>query len=154
MQTRIIAAVTLAFAQLGCSNAIAPRSAEELRSAPLSVTADGKTLVLEPFLWRDFMPVSPPDGKPLVAILRLRASDGSAPPSDVHIDAAWVVNGREVWTTGVGEERVTSTSYEVVARNGPKWGPGVAVDVIVRVRDSHGTTSLLRAANQLIGRTD
>lgn len=34
--------------------------------------------------------------------------------------------------------------------NGPKWGPDDMVDVIVRVRDSAGAESLLRAPKQLI----
>jgi hypothetical protein len=41
---------------------------------------------------------------------------------------------------------------EVIARNGPHMGPGVAVDVIIQLRDAEGRTFLLRVLNQLIQR--
>jgi hypothetical protein len=37
--------------------------------------------------------------------------------------------------------------------NGPKWGPNVTVDVIVRLRDSTGHAAHLRARGQTIGAT-
>jgi len=47
-----------------------------------------------------------------------------------------------------------AAAFAVVARNGPKWGPGVEVDVVVRLRDAAGHGVLLQAPGQLIGRTD
>jgi hypothetical protein len=44
--------------------------------------------------------------------------------------------------------------FDVVARDGPKWGPGIDVDVIVGVRDGAGAVSLLRAPAQRNKRTD
>ena len=129
----------------------------DLQAAPVSVIVGGQTLVLVPSLWRDFQPVSPPDGKPLVAGLRVQAPDGAVLAATFHVDGAWVINGTEVWTATVGEERLSSPSpvyYEVVARDGPKWGPNVSVDVVVRIREPSGSSQLLRAAAQLIRRTD
>lgn len=74
-----------------------------------------------------------------------------------HVDGAWVINGAEVWSASVGEEKLASPSpvyYEVVARDGPKWGPNVSVEVVVRIRESSGSSMLLRAAAQVIQRTD
>ena len=142
-----------------CAESIAPVEqlpASDLRTVPLSVIVDGEALVLTASLWRDFQPSSPPDGKPLVAVLRVSAADGGLVPVGIAIDAAWVVHGDAVWATAVGEGRFaepTPTFYEGVARNGPKWGPGITVDVVVRVR-SGGETRMLRAANQPIHRTD
>ena len=139
-----------------CEDVLAPEPLppSELRGAPTSITLGGKTLVLETYLYRDFMPVSPPNGKPLIAVLRVKTADGSAFPSGVRADGAWVVLGDEVWSAAVGEERFPSaSSYEVVARNGPKWGPGVTVDVVVRLRED-GEEHRLRASNQPIHRTD
>ena len=129
----------------------------DLQAAPASVIVGRQTLVLVPSLWRDFQPVSPPDGKPLVAVLRVQATDGAALAATFHVDGAWVINGAEVWTASVGEEKLASPNpvyYEVVARDGPKWGPNVSVDVVVRIRESSGSSQLLRAAAQLIRRTD
>lgn len=131
--------------------------ASELLAAPLSITVGARTLVLDPYLWRDFMPIAEPNGDPLIAVLQIRSADDAAVPSTFHVDAAWVVFGDQVWATAVGEESFPTVSepfYRVVARNGPKWGPGVNVDVIVRVKDAAGNTKLLRAANRPIQRTD
>ena len=152
--------IALAGLLLACrGNPTAPvsLSVPKLRAAPTVVTLAGKPLVLEASLWRDFMPISPPDGQPLVAVLQIKAADGSAVPSSVRADAAWVVFGDEVWATPVAEEQArdeTAPFYEVVARDGPKWGPGVTVEVIVQLRDGVGPTVLLRAPDQLINRSD
>src|SRR5438552_2287407 len=54
-----------------------------------------------------------------------------------------------------GRPRGTGPSFfEVVARDGPKWGPGIAVDVVVRLRDGAGHEVLLQARAQWINRTD
>jgi len=123
--------------------------------APPLVTVDGVSFRLDTFLWRDFMPISPPDGKPLVAVLRILTTDGSSIPASVAADSVWVYNGSEVWATAVVEEQPRNNSYfEVVAREGPKWGPGIEVDVVVRLRDGAGHRFLLQARRQLISRTD
>lgn len=127
----------------------------ELVSAPTRIVADGKTLTLATSLWRDFMPISPPDGRPLIALLRISTDDGSPVPRSITADTSWVIHDGEVWSAKV-EQRPRAESapiYEVIARNGPKWGPGVAVDVVVRLVDSQGRAFLLRAPGQTIGAT-
>ncbi len=42
----------------------------------------------------------------------------------------------------------------MVARNGPKWGPDIKVDVVVRIVDRAGNEYLLKASNQKIERTE
>jgi hypothetical protein len=129
-----------------------------VRTAPTTVTLGGKALTLETHLWRDFMPVAPPDGQPLIAVLRVRATgEGASVPANVQVDSAWVVLGEQAWASRPVQEqqRTATTPYlEVVSRNGPKWGPGVNVDVTVRLRDGAGNTALLRAAGRPIQRTD
>lgn len=128
----------------------------ELRAAPTTVVVGGKTLTLATSLWRDFQPISPPDGKPLIAVVQVRASDGSAVPEQVRADAVWVLNGADVWRGTPLEERPraeTAPMYEVVARDGPKWGPDIAVDVVLRLRDASGQAFLARAPNQTIRAT-
>ena len=125
--------------------------------APRVVGVEGTSVRVEAYLWRDFQPISPPDGKPLVAILRIQTVDGARIPSTLTADSAWVYNGASVWATAVVEEQprgAGAAAFQVVARNGPKWGPGVEVDVVVRLRDAAGHGVLLQAPGQLIGRTD
>jgi hypothetical protein len=43
---------------------------------------------------------------------------------------------------------------EVFAEGGPKWGPGIEVDVVVRLRDAAGKSWYLKARRQPIHRTD
>ena len=152
--------LVLALAALGgcrATESIAPLPAGELQAAPLAITVGGQTLTLVTELWRDFMPVTPPNGKPLFAVMRVRAANGGALTATFQVDALWIVNGAETWATAVTEENVLprgAAYHEWVARDGPKWNPGVRVDVIVRVREASGATQLLRAANQLIQRSD
>jgi len=132
-------------------------SLEKLNAAPTTVKVDGTTLSLETYLWRDFMPISPPDGKPLVAILRVKTDDGSTIPDGLKMPAAWVVRDKKVWDTLLDDEQPEphpEDVLELVARDGPKWGPNVAVDVIVELRLADGSKLLLKAVDQMIERTD
>jgi hypothetical protein len=128
-------------------------SPSALLAVPTTVTADGKSLTLNAVLWRDFFPPNPlPDGGPMVSVVRVQTSDGSAVPTTVTADMIWLVNGTEVWSAVPRQERTredAAPSYEVVARDGPKWQPGTSVDVIVRLRTRAGVVRL-RAAHQLI----
>jgi hypothetical protein len=156
--SRRAAAVLATVALVSCSNDPAGPggSVAELRGAPVSVDVAGRTLSLESHLWRDFMPITPPQGQPLAAVLRIHANTGAL-PSGLEASAVWVVYGDQVWATEDLEIRPpdAAQSYlEVVARNGPKWGPDVTVDVVVRLVDAEDRRWLLRAADQTILRTD
>ena len=129
----------------------------ELRNAPQEVSLGGVTVHLGTYLWRDFQPVTPPDGKPLIAVLRVTSVDATAIPASVQADSAWVLNTNLAWATAVHEEQprgASPASVEVVARGGPKWGPGIDVDVVVRLHDAAGTEVLLQARGQFIERTE
>lgn len=128
----------------------------DLAAAPTRVSVAGKSLLLDASLWRDFMPIAPPDGRPLIGVLRVQTDDGSGVPATVTVDMAWVLNGADVWRAVPREERAraaTAPAYEVVVRDGPKWGPGIHVDVVVRIRDANGREALLRSANRPIEAT-
>ena len=132
---------------------------DELLAAPLTIDLGGKTLRLTTAMWRDFQPISPPDGKPLIAVFYVMTTDSTEFPAGVRFDHAWVVLERQVWSTGfTGEERPPSEQLSwqqvEVARNGPRFGPGVTAEAVVRVRDADGETCLLRATDQPIERTD
>jgi hypothetical protein len=114
-------------------------------------------MVLSTTLWRDFMPISPPDGKPLIAVAYITATDTARFPSTVSADAIWIINGQQVWASWLALEPfppVQPNRIERVARNGPKWGPNIYVDVVVRLLDGQGNTALVRAPHQWISRTD
>jgi hypothetical protein len=151
------AAIVLAHgAVIGCGGSTPTSPSDittsKLLSAPTHVVADGKGLTLAAFLWRDFMPISPPDGKALVAVLSIRTDDGSPVPAAITVDTSWTILNMEVWSAAVEQRPRAETApiYQVIARNGPKWGPNVAVDVVVRLADSRGRAFLLRAPGQTI----
>jgi hypothetical protein len=130
---------------------------EELRAAPTSLEVDGKTVALRTYMWRDFMPISPADGNPLIAIFWIYVPDESPLPDGLSADAAWVLNGDSVWDTFFEDEErpdLKPNELERIARDGPLWDPYIAVDAVVRVVAADGSTHLLRAPDQRIERTE
>jgi hypothetical protein len=134
-------------------------SINQLLTSPDTIRLDGRQLYLSTYMWRDFQPFSPPDGKPLIAIIRVIATDTAQLPSSISADAIWMFYNNQVWKSWFTNEPIAPSELKPnlivrIAREGPKWGPHVYVDVIVRVYDGKGGTLLLRAPNQWIGRTD
>ncbi len=146
----------------GCSDegASAPPDLppSQLQAARDTITVEGRKLFLATFIWRDFMPVSPPDGKPLIAVLYVTATDTVPLPGSISADAVWIVYDNQVWKSWLRDDPAAGENkrYRLVkiAREGPNWGPGVAVDVVVRVFDGSHNAFLLRAPSQWISRTD
>jgi hypothetical protein len=144
-------------------------SINDLRNAPTEVVLDGRSLSLSAYLWRDFMPSYPPapDGQPMIAVLKVATSDKKPFPSGVRMDRAWVLFGEQMWETSEFRARVKGLPYskdswincsdspvcEAVARDGPKWDPGVFVDVVVRLTDKEGRHHLLRVPKQCVKAT-
>jgi hypothetical protein len=143
---RVALAFMLICAVSGCNSIPSDPELSELRDAPTSITLVGEPFALTVYLYRDFMPSSPPDGRPLAAVVRLPHN-----LTTVSVDRIWVIFGDEVWSAGA--ERVPGTQ-DWVARDGPKWGPGVRVDVVARLQEGDGEGVLVRAANRVIQRTD
>ena len=124
----------------------------QLASAPETLDLREQNYHLETDLWRDFMPISPPDGKPLLAVARLVSTEPI--PDDVKLVYLWVINGNRVWATRFAEEPVVSgNTIQGFARGGPKWGPGISVDVVVGVRIGSSELRLVRAPAQPISGT-
>lgn len=131
----------------------------QLLASPDTITVEGRKLYLSTYMWRDFQPISPPNGKPLIAIIYVTATDTAKLPNSISADAVWIVFNNQVWKSWFTNEQIASSELRPnrivkIAREGPKWGPHVNVDVIVRVLDGRGNIHLLRAPDQRIGRTD
>lgn len=135
-----------------------------LTSAPTQVSMDGTFYRLDTSIWRDFMPICEQSGRPMIAILKIETVDSSPIPPNVQADMAWIIYGKneaaQIWKTPVVEERPRGSAdaarhyIQVTARNGPKWGPHVNVDVVVQLKNSKGQTVLLQATDRRIHRTD
>lgn len=144
-------------------------SPKDLRNSPTEVVIDNRTLSLSAFPWRDFMPGGwGQDGSPLMVALNLSSGDKKPLPSGIRLDRAWVLFGEQSWeifdlrgqTAGRNADKDSWIDCsnvpvcETTARDGPKWGPGVFVDIVVRLTDSKGNHHLLQAPNQKVMRTD
>lgn len=149
---------------ISCSSVIDPENHQDdsldnvsiylLKNAPSNLNVDGLELNFESFLWRDFMPSSPPDGKPLIAKVEITAKNGSPLPEKLESDLIWVIYENQVWGTRYSETQFEHdpTRLVKVARNGPKFGPGK--DAIVVIRIIYGEDSfLLRKSGQEIIQT-
>ena len=122
-----------------------------------SITIDEKTFELHAYLWRDFQPISPPDGKELLSINWLVDTDSVNVPNHIALSEQFVIHGDSIWTANYTDEKRQSPPYvqERVSRNGPKWGPDLEVTVIAKVTDlSTGAGYYLRRDHVTIGRTD
>ncbi len=160
---KIFTSLVFAISLIGCSQnpVSAPPDipADQLLASPDTITVNGRQLYLTTYMWRDFQPISPPDGKPLIAICYVTATDTTQLPGSISADAVWIVYSNQVWKSWFTNETPPSDELRPnrivkYARNGPKWGPRIYVDVIVRVTVGNGNSQLLRASNQWIGRTD
>lgn len=128
-----------------------------VRTATTSAVLSGHTVAIDAYLWRDFQPIAPTDGKPLIATVRARTADGTSLGAGVSADSMWVIAGTEAWAARAVQEQARSATgpyLEVVARDGPKWAPGTHVDVVVRLRDGSGQAVYVRVADQMIARTE
>jgi hypothetical protein len=157
----LVASATSARAQsplVSADAASARTRAKEPIGAP---PAQDPELVLESELWRNFQPSTVTADTRLTALLRLRTADRRPLPSGVRIERAWLAcaDARcegERWSTvpARSEEPYTPDVLEAVARGGPSWHSGAAVDVIVEVRDAAGNARRLALRAQRIRRLD
>jgi len=132
---------------------------DQLKMAVDTLRIQNVEIALETYLWRDFMPQSPPDGKPLRAVITVVPVDQEFLPADIDADKLWIINGQEVWAAtlqSVRENLPTENraKLEKMAHEGPKWGPGTVVTVVVQIIDQKGHSRLLKASHQLIHRTE
>ena len=155
-------------AQMSQAQENVPVSVKELGNAPTEIVLDGKSLSLSAYLWRDFSPSAwGYNGSPLMLGLKVATTDKKAFPSGVRVGRAWVLFGEQIWEAsdfrsrprGLSDNKEgwikCSVSPECVipTRDGPTWGPGVFVDVVVRLIDKEGKHHLIQAQKQYINAT-
>ena len=143
-------------------------SVKELRNAPTEIVLDGKSLSLSAYLWRDFSPGAwDYKGRPLKLGLKVATTDKKAFPGGVRVGRAWVLFGEQIWEAsdlrsrprGLSDNNEAwincSVSPECIipTRDGPQWGPGVSVDVVVQLIDKEGKRHLIQAQKQYINAT-
>jgi len=95
---------------------------------------------LDAYLWRDFMPISPADGKPMISINWLVSTDLAKIPENISMVKQYVFYEDKIWVADYENEAPAPSlpeyKLERISRNGPKWGPNIYVDVISKIYDS------------------
>ena len=129
---------------------------KELSSASESVRIHDRVYTLEVFLWRDFMPFVEPNGSTMLVAVNIIAEGDTEFPSNINAKKLWIIYEQEVWSTVL--EDVESYDASNILRKrvegGPKWGPGIDVDVVVELITATGEKFYLLTKNQIIYRTD
>jgi hypothetical protein len=134
-----------------------------LRDAPERLIVGELVLRLQAYVYRDFMPLATShdaaglaaraNHTSMIAGVTLTDEHGALLPATLHAKTIWILQGESVWETSTIEERRNGSnapSCEFVVRSGPKWQPGSAVDVVIRLTDGNGRTFLLAIRHQVI----
>jgi hypothetical protein len=144
-------------------------SLTDLRNSPTEVMLDGRSVSLTTYVWRNLMPGSwSIEGSPLMGTFQITTADKQPLPSGIRVDRAWFVFGDQSWEVTnfrdhrPGQEREKDgwincpqlPACEVTARGGPRWGPGVIIDVVVRFTDRDGKSYFLQAPHQPVRATN
>jgi len=131
----------------------------ELRSMVTdTLFIDSKSYVLDAYMWRDFQPISPENGKPLISINWLICTDSVKIPANIDLVKQFVIYGDVVWVSDYSNETLSAEpefKIKKVSREGPKWDPHVSVDVISQIHDSQTDKDYyVGLKNVYIDRTD
>ena len=95
----------------------------------------------------------PSEGSDLMVVVTISEKNLIEIPLGIDAIYLWVINGDEVWRTAFSDESRPPTpahQLEKIARDGPKWDTGIAVDVVIKIIDGAGGEYLLKASNQVI----
>src|SRR5262245_35779661 len=134
-----------------------PVSIDHLRAAPDTLSLVGYQSVIAADLYRDFMPNSPPDGRPLTAVVTFSLISASDFSREVKAAYVWVLNGNEVWKAVMEMQdpnRYPHDQVVLIARDGPKWGPGIEVEVILGLTIEGRGLQFVKLPNETIARVD
>ena len=127
--------------------------ANQIKSSPEQIAIENSRLTLYTYFWRDFMPGVEENGSHLMGVIQFEGQTGAILSNSISLSKLYVINGSDIWICDVFETRIGYNDiWETVVRNGPKWGPGIDVDVICEF-ESLGQSYRLMAKSQTINAT-
>ena len=123
----------------------------QLKSSPENIVIDGNRYTLLTYLWRDFMPIAEPDGSPLMCVIKIKENNGGTIlHNTTTLSKVYVVYNHQVWISDTFETHLFyDDDWEVVFRNGPKWGPNVIVDVICEFENTGKSYKLMSGFQEI-----
>ena len=151
--------VALPFLSCDCEEMSKVEILQIKKKAVETLTIGSNSFVLDAYLWRDFMPDSPENGKPMISINWLVCINSNKIPKNISMVKQYVIYNDEVWEANYENEAPAPSlpehKMERISRNGPKWGPGIYVDVISQIRDSKTNRDYyIERKNVYVERTD
>ena len=117
------------------------------------------SFVLDAYIWRDYQPISPENGKPMISINWLINTKHVKIPDNIRMVKQYVIYQDEIWEADYENEApapgLPEYKIERISRNGPKWGPKIYVDVISQIHDSQSNKDYyIKKKNVYVIRTD
>ncbi len=131
---------------------------DKFKTALETIHIGNQKIILETYLWRDFMPKSKPAGRDLKIVVNIISKSDNPLLRSLDVDSVWVINQNEIWgdlleDSGVQDTSLVDTKIQKTASGGPRWKPGIKVTVVVKIVDINQKTYLLKADNQIIHQT-
>ena len=127
--------------------------ADSLRINPVAVQIGNDSIFLTTYLWRDFMPTTGKDGSGLYCTNQLTYKDSLSIPTGLKFKTQYVINGDQVWANqNVDIDDGESNLIRAGINGGPKWGPGIFVDVVCEFEIDNQTYRII-AKQQKINAT-
>ena len=93
----------------------------------------------------------------MVAIALLNGSPPGSFPTSVSDVYVWVIRDSDVWSAAMSFQGIDWSrdgAHHYLAVDGPIWGPGISVDVVIGVRTSPTNVSLALFRDVLITRSE
>lgn len=129
-------------------------SVEFLRNSPEKIPLDSFTLVLETFVWRDFMPGG--SDSRMRSKIRLKDQGQKDLRPRFELVGQTVLHGKQKWETVFDTAKATHVPalLENMSSQGPKWMTGDTVDVVCHFKDKvSGLNYNIIRKKDIIGKT-
>ncbi|WP_289028597.1 hypothetical protein [uncultured Paraglaciecola sp.] len=126
----------------------------ELNSVSTETDVGENTIILAPYLWRNFQPGGEESNSNLRASVTL-ADVNYREITTLSTSYIYVINNDEIWFTKLTEQpQSTEQAYEIDfgAVDGPKWDTGIYVDVVVAF-NLNGEYTHVKTTEQYINET-
>jgi hypothetical protein len=125
---------------------------EQLATAPAVVVAEGMSLRLYAYPWRNLMPGPDRNSSRLAVSFGIAPDSGTSVPNGLIVERAWVVWEEQAWAAYPKQAFSWAPPAPVhfVARGVPYWPPGSEVDVLVQFRTAAGDRLWLAARDLTI----
>ena len=120
---------------------------------PISIGIGEEIIELEAYIYRDFMPISPPDGKPMCGLVTLKTKSGNAVPKGITVISIRISHKKKSWSAKMKmDPNFNRKNVNVRVDGGPKWQTGIMIDITVYLK-YNGREYLLQLEKRKLHKT-